>query len=368
MTISNLESEDFGEYEIEITYARGLNFEKPKRVFPVILEEAHGPAVVRIVGNRPIRSDSLLILKCEAEVVNPMPSIEWYHGGVKVDATSSTQRRNATVDPATNRKKMDVVSEYNLVPSALQNGDSVECRVSNPIINGVEKSVSEVLNVTFPPTTPRIQLLHKHPDWIVANEDQLVVECDLSDGAVGNPPAELALIRDGDVVLTKASADEKRRIQFKTLVDRVDDSATFKCVAKNSIGETESESRRIRVAFGPTTVNATASATTVKAGEVVSLKCSVEGTSPAPIIQWLKDGALLQSGAASNSIPEDEVRQMFRWTFRFAFGRRGDGCLLLPVCMLKVIHKYLKQSRNLRRRICWVLPENERCLNRQSAR
>ena len=263
--------------------------------------------MVRIVGNRPIRSDSLLILKCEAEVVNPMPSVEWYHGGVKVNA--STQQRNATVDPGTNRKKMDVVSEYNLVPSALQNGDEVECRVSNPIINGVEKSVSEVLNVTFPPTTPRITLRHKHPDWIFANEDQLVVECDLSDGAVGNPPAELALIRDGDVVLTKASADEKKKIHFKTLVDRVDDAATFKCVAKNSIGETESESRRIRVAYGPTSVKINASDTTVKAGESVSLKCSVEGTSPPPIIQWLKDGTLFQTGAASNAIPEDEVRR-----------------------------------------------------------
>ena len=319
LTIADLKPDDFGKYKPEVTFADATGFKPLKNLF-LVLEEAHGPAAVRIAGNRPIRADSLLMLKCEAEAVNPMPSVEWFRNGVKVDATTPTQLRNSTTDPANNRKSMDVFSEYTLVPSAAQNGDEVECRVGNPIIDGVVKTVFEVLNVTFPPTTPRIQLEHEHLDWIVANKDQLVVGCDFSSssssssegggggGAIGNPPAELALIRDGDVVLTKAStADvESRRVEFKTQVDREDDSASFKCVAKNSIGETESESRTIRVAYGPTSVRLNASATTLKAGETVQLTCRVEGTSPKPIIQWLKDGEIFQNGA-SNSIPEEEV-------------------------------------------------------------
>ena len=36
---------------------------------------------------------------------------------------------------------------------------------------------------------------HPHEDWIVAQKDWLVVSCDLRDGTIGNPQAELALVR-----------------------------------------------------------------------------------------------------------------------------------------------------------------------------
>ena len=79
MTIDNLVAGDFGSYKIEIMYARGNDFQLPKAEYPV-LEEAHGPRSIAIEGNRPIRADSLLILKCRAEAVNPEPVISWFRG------------------------------------------------------------------------------------------------------------------------------------------------------------------------------------------------------------------------------------------------------------------------------------------------
>ena len=238
-----------------------------------------------------------------------MPAIRWFLNGAVVNLTTSPvedPRRNITTrDPSTGRKQLDAVLEYNSTPTSTQNGDRVECRVRNPIDGAEEKSTSVILNVTFPPTSPRIQLVHANRDWIVAAVDRLQVSCELSDdGAVGNPPAELALYRDGFEL--KASVGETK-VEYVTLVAREDDGVAFHCQAKNSIGVAESEKKRIRVAYGPSAVSVNVSASKVKAGETVTLHCAVEGTSPPPIIQWLKDGEIFQTGSASNAIPEDQV-------------------------------------------------------------
>ena len=118
------------------------------------------------------------------------------------------------------------------------------------------------------------------------------------------------MVRDG--VKLKSGSEEgedARFIEFKTQVDREDDNAEFQCVARSTIGETESERRRIRVAYGPNSVVVTASATSLKAGETVTLACEVEETSPEPVIQWLKDGEIFQSAVGgNNAIDENEVR------------------------------------------------------------
>ena len=50
LTIDGLIPSDFGEYQIDVYFARGNDFAAPKRVFPVVLEEAHGPASLAIIG------------------------------------------------------------------------------------------------------------------------------------------------------------------------------------------------------------------------------------------------------------------------------------------------------------------------------
>uniref|UniRef100_A0A8C3Y130 Sialic acid binding Ig like lectin 1 n=1 Tax=Catharus ustulatus TaxID=91951 RepID=A0A8C3Y130_CATUS len=202
-----------------------------------------------------------------------VPNVTWYHNGQQVTQGSATSLL--------------------LRPVASRDAGLYRCRASTA--GGSRSSPDVLLDVLYPPRDPLLTA------FLEAERGSLAIfQCSVA----SNPPAQLALLRDQELVATSAGGSSSRvtvsavpnslRVEIREVTPA--DDGSYRCTATNAHGSAE---RRLQLRVQATRVLISPSSEVLE-GDNVSLKCQVAGEPPGDTVySWYKDSRWLQEGPDS---------------------------------------------------------------------
>ncbi|XP_068045255.1 sialoadhesin isoform X1 [Anomalospiza imberbis] len=202
-----------------------------------------------------------------------VPNVTWYHNGQQISTGSATS----------------------LVLRPVVSRDTGLYRCQASTASGSRSSPDVLLDVLYP---PRDLLLTA---FLEAKQGSLAIfQCSVA----SNPPAQLALLRDQELVATSTGRSSPRvtvsvvpnslRVEMREVTPA--DDGSYRCMATNAHGSTE---RRLYLRVQATRVLISPSSEVLE-GDNVSLMCQVAGEPPGDTIySWYKDSKWLQEGPDS---------------------------------------------------------------------
>ncbi|KAI1891477.1 hypothetical protein AGOR_G00144220 [Albula goreensis] len=247
--------------------------EAQKRIFLTVFVP---PSIRDNGGDSPVvvsvRVGNSVTLECESNAVPP-PTITWYKNG-------------RIITESTNLKILADGQMLEIKGAEVSDTGQYVCKATN-IAGQVDKNFH--LNIYVPPT-------------IDGPADEKVLEtisnpvtfaCD----ATGIPPPSLTWLKNGRPIANSESLEMHilsggGKLQIART--QLSDSATYTCVASNVEGEAR-KNYQLTVQVPPNIVGSELpSEVSVLLNDSMQLVCRAQGT-PAPTIQWLKDGKALSS-------------------------------------------------------------------------
>ncbi|KAF4804153.1 sialic acid binding Ig like lectin 1 [Turdus rufiventris] len=202
-----------------------------------------------------------------------VPNVTWYHNGQQITQGSATSLL--------------------LRPVASRDAGLYRCRASTA--GGSRSSPDVLLDVLYPPRDPLLTA------FLEAERGSLAIfQCSVA----SNPPAQLALLRDQELVATSAGGSSPRvtvsavpnslRVEIREVTPA--DDGSYRCTATNAHGSTE---RRLHLRVQAALVLISPSSEVLEGGDV-SLKCQVAREPPGDTVySWYKDSRWLQEGPDS---------------------------------------------------------------------
>ncbi|XP_054149421.1 sialoadhesin [Melozone crissalis] len=202
-----------------------------------------------------------------------VPNITWYHNGQQISTGSATS--------------------LVLQPVVSRDTGLYRCRASTT--GGSRSSPDILLDVLYPPRDPVLTA------FLEAEQGSLAIfQCSVA----SNPPAQLALLRDQELVATSAGGSSPRvtisavpnslRVEIREVTPA--DDGSYRCTATNAHGSVE---RRLYLRVQAAHVLISPSSEVLE-GDDVSLLCQVAGEPPGDTVySWYKDSKWLQEGPDS---------------------------------------------------------------------
>ncbi|MCJ8749980.1 hypothetical protein PDJAM_G00193750 [Pangasius djambal] len=245
------------------------------------------PSIRDSSGDSPVvisvRVGNSVTLECQSNAIPP-PTITWYKNGRLVTETTNLR---ILADGQTLEIKGTEVSDTGLYV----------CKASN-IAGQVDKNFH--LNIYVPPSIDGPA--EEHVVETISNP--VTFACD----ATGIPHPSLTWLKNGRVIENSESLEMHilsggGKLQIAR--SQLSDSGTYTCLASNVEGKAH-KSYYLTIQVPPSiTGSEMPSETSVLLNDSVQLVCHAKGT-PAPTIQWLKDGkALSQTGLKNIRISPD---------------------------------------------------------------
>ncbi|XP_052788091.1 hemicentin-1-like [Mya arenaria] len=265
------------------------------------------------VGKPEVVANRSLTLTCPAYGVPP-PEITWWINGLLIAANSSEFRL--------------LKDGWTLeIPVAFSNHTArFTCRATNPA--GESEKAFDV-NVLFPPVIPRDNL-NLNPKVIV--NQSVILNCH----AEGKPSPDITWYKNGlrlDPALQTRYELMSGGRQLRLKQAKLDDAATFQCVAENKAGS-DSVDFNLRVLV-PARIDGRRLHTNpkVKQSSDLSITCPVTGVPP-PEVTWFKDGepissegradVVITNGGQELTIKNAQVEDTGSYTCR-AHNEAGDA-------------------------------------------
>uniref|UniRef100_A0A674HMX6 Sialic acid binding Ig like lectin 1 n=1 Tax=Taeniopygia guttata TaxID=59729 RepID=A0A674HMX6_TAEGU len=202
-----------------------------------------------------------------------VPNVTWYHNGQRISTGSATS----------------------LVLRPVLSRDTGLYRCQASTTGGSRSSPDVLLDVLYPPRDPLLTA------FLEAEQGSLAIfQCSVA----SNPPAQLALLRDQELVATSAGGRSPRvtvsavpnslRVEMREVTPA--DDGSYRCTATNAHGSAE---RRLYLRVQATRVLISPSSEVLE-GDNVSLMCQVAGEPPGDTVySWYKDSKWLQEGPDS---------------------------------------------------------------------
>ncbi|XP_053832746.1 LOW QUALITY PROTEIN: sialoadhesin [Vidua macroura] len=202
-----------------------------------------------------------------------VPNVTWYHNGQQISTGSATS----------------------LVLRPVVSRDTGLYRCQASTAGGSRSSPDVLLDVLYPPRDPLLTA------FLEAEQGSLAIfQCSVA----SNPPAQLALLRDQELVATSAGGSSPRvtvsavpnslRVEVREVTPA--DDGSYRCTATNAHGSAE---RRLYLRVQATRVLISPSSEVLE-GDNVSLMCQVAGEPPGDTVySWYKDSKWLQEGPDS---------------------------------------------------------------------
>ncbi|XP_039579965.1 sialoadhesin [Passer montanus] len=202
-----------------------------------------------------------------------VPNITWYHDGQQIST--------------------GLAASLVLQPVVSRDTGLYRCRASTA--GGSRSSPDVLLDVLYPPRDPLLTA------FLEAEQGSLAIfQCSVA----SNPPAQLALLRDQELVATSAGGTSPRvtvsavpnslRVEIREVTP--DDDGSYRCTATNAHGSAE---RRLYLRVQATRVLISPSSEVLE-GDNVSLMCQVAGEPQGDTVySWYKDSKWLQEGPDS---------------------------------------------------------------------
>ena len=221
----------------------------------------------------------------------PKPKITWSKNGIDLLQNECTQM--------TENEALGVLKKKN---TNLDDEGTYTIKAENKAGTVTQKAIVTVL---IPPSFSS----PLNDQTLLENED-----LDFALTVLGKPPPALSWIKDGNELKSDKRTkivQEKDRISLSLKKVTQSDSGKYKCIAKNEVGEVETEAAVI-VNSKPQVIKKLKDLV-INEGEVLILEAQFKGY-PDPEVKWYRDDELL---------PEE-------------FSRKEDGCHLLTLENIKV--------------------------------
>ncbi|XP_071311903.1 sialoadhesin [Agelaius tricolor] len=209
-------------------------------------------------------------LTCHLSSGSPaVPNITWYH----------------------NRQQISTGSATSLVLQPVLSRDAGLYRCQASTAGGSRSSPDVLLDVLYPPRDPLLTA------FLEAEQGSLAIfQCSVA----SNPPAQLALLRDQELVATSTSGSSPRvtvsavpnslRVEIREVTPA--DDGSYRCTATNAHGSVE---RRLYLRVQATRVLVRPSAE-VAEGTEVTLTCQAPQAQPGTLYTWFKNGRWVTEG------------------------------------------------------------------------
>ncbi|VDN97244.1 unnamed protein product, partial [Rodentolepis nana] len=296
---------------------------------PIILPNPEAPTFIKpLPPQRRVDEGTPMVLTVEAKG-NPMPFLHWYQNGVplqtgpkfKISQFGPHLENIATIQP----EPVKMVSELEILGVSPSDTGTIACAAENPFgraettltLDVLERPVVEPLQ---PEVQPHVQAHPQRPWFTIPLQPEITVQSGspltLTAEAMGNPLPFLHWYRDGqpldstpDRAITQqgpqlaqpeALLDGPVPMTGRLIINELfpTDSGIYRCVAENSVGQTETF-LNLNVVQPPSTTRPLGQRPQVikglpftypcKMGETVVLETEIYGQPP-PSVSWYRSG------------------------------------------------------------------------------
>ncbi|XP_066174541.1 sialoadhesin [Sylvia atricapilla] len=238
-----------------------------------------------------------------------VPNVTWYHNGQRVTMGSATS--------------------LELRPVLSRDAGLYRCQAGTA--GGSRSSPDILLDVLYPPRDPLLEV------FLEAQRGSLAIfQCSVA----SNPPAQLALLRDRQLVATSAGGTSPRvtvtavpnslRVEMREVTPT--DDGSYQCTATNAHGSAE---RRLYLRVQATRVLISPSSEVLE-GDNVFLTCQVAGEPLGDTVySWYKDSKWLQEGPDSVLVlsrVSSAATGLYHCRARGSAGTSASPAVTLSVC------------------------------------
>uniref|UniRef100_A0A8C9SV27 Roundabout guidance receptor 1 n=1 Tax=Scleropages formosus TaxID=113540 RepID=A0A8C9SV27_SCLFO len=259
-------------------------------------DEDSPPRIVEHPSDLIVSKGEPATLNCKAEG-RPMPTVEWYKDGERVETDKDDPRSHRMLLPSGSlfflrivhgrRSKPDegsyVCVARNYLGEAMSHNASLEVAI---LREDFRQNPSDVMVAAGEPAVMECQPPRGHPEPTISWK---------KDGATIDDRDERITIRGGKLMITNA---------------RKSDAGKYVCVGTNMVGERESEIAELTVLERPSFVKRPSSQV-VLMEESVEFRCDARGD-PVPTVRWRKEDGDLPKGRFE--IREDHTLKLRRVT------------------------------------------------------
>ncbi|XP_018011209.1 nephrin [Hyalella azteca] len=205
----------------------------------VTLNMSFPPASVDIVGfEGPLSEGRRYSFSCQVTGSRPPATLLWYEDGIEINQTKALEVHS----------EGETQSTLVVNPTRADNGKTISCRGTNPLIPDQSKEDVRLLTVHYPPAMS-VKLGANLDARSIKERDDVYFECIID----SNPPvSSLRWFLNGEEV--KHNTDEGIILSNRSLVlQRISRrmSGDYTCAAANSQGEEQSQPLHLEVQFTP---------------------------------------------------------------------------------------------------------------------
>ncbi|XP_060755247.1 B-cell receptor CD22-like [Neoarius graeffei] len=247
-TISNISSEDSGEYKCKCRNELG-----DQDSISVTLNVLYPPknVSVSISPSGEIVEGSSVTLTCSSDANPPVENYTWFKGTTSVGKGKT----------------------YTISNISSEDSGEYKCKCRNEL--GDQDSISVTLNVLYPPKNVSVSI---SPSGEIVEGSSVTLTC----SSDANPPVENYTWFKGMTSVGKGKTYTISNISSE-------DSGEYKCKCRNELGDQDSISVTLNVLYPPKNVSVSISPSGgIVEGSSVTLTCSSDANPPVEIYNWFK--------------------------------------------------------------------------------
>uniref|UniRef100_A0A3B4CFM4 Roundabout, axon guidance receptor, homolog 1 (Drosophila) n=1 Tax=Pygocentrus nattereri TaxID=42514 RepID=A0A3B4CFM4_PYGNA len=257
-------------------------------------QEDYPPRIVEHPSDLIVSKGEPATLNCKAEG-RPMPTVEWYKDGERVETDRDNSRSHRMLLPSGSLFFLRIVHGRRSKPDE----GSYVCVARNYLGEAVSHNASLEVAIL------RDEFRQNPSDVMVAAGEPAVMECQ---PPRGHPEPTISWKKDG---VNVDDRDERITIRGGKLMitnTRKSDAGKYVCVGTNMMGERESEIAELTVLERPSFVRRPSSQS-VLVDQSVEFRCEAQGD-PVPTVRWRKEDGELPKGRYE--IREDHTLKLKR--------------------------------------------------------
>ncbi|XP_022255317.1 synaptogenesis protein syg-2-like [Limulus polyphemus] len=239
----------------------------------VVLKMILRPLLVKIISpHQSFLAGQKSELQCHSYGSKPAAHISWWN-----------ERKELRTSVTTARTDNFTYSKLSFTPSVDDNGSYLSCRADNPLIPNSGLEDGRILNIHYPPLVS-LKVSTSTDLENITEGDGISMKCIIQ---VNPALKKLEWLQNGrvlqinqrhDIIMT----DEKLDIRSLKPHHR----GTYKCVAYNDVGRTESNGINLNLRFTPICAKRTKQEFRVMNNNSVTIKCTVQANPSDLTFQW----------------------------------------------------------------------------------